>query len=116
LSLAAGIEDDDGDHADNSTPVAASASKPQHKTVAKKASASAPPSAALTVVGSSAWQVVKSQIHALPETARTALLDAFKKQFDISAQTQITADYINTQERLDFLAAQLHELKAAATA
>jgi len=105
LSLAAGIEDDDGDHAENTQPATASASKP---VTAKAASAKkAPSSPNPDRLSATEIQELVEAVLKVSEERRKQIVLAFQERFSLPADKK-AADYIKTAAHRDFLMEQLN--------
>jgi len=105
LSLAAGIEDDDGDHAENTQPATASASKPA---AAKAASAKkAPSSPNPDRLSATEIQELVEAVLKVSEERRKQIVLAFQERFSLPADKK-AADYIKTAAHRDFLMEQLN--------
>ena len=98
LSLAAGIEDDDGDYANAAAPAATSASKPP----AKRASSPNPEKLSAAEVQELVQAVLK-----VSEERRAQIVLAFQERFSLPPDKK-AADYIKTAAHRDFLMEQLH--------
>jgi hypothetical protein len=104
LSLAAGIEDDDGDYANAPAPATAtatataSASKPP----AKRASSPNPEKLSAAEVQELVQAVLK-----VSEERRAQIVLAFQERFSLPPDKK-AADYIKTAAHRDFLMEQLH--------
>lgn len=106
LSLAAGIEDDDGDYAD-ANPAATSANKPQAKTMsAKRASSPNPEKLSAAEVQELVQAVLK-----VSEERRNQIVLAFQERFSLPPDKK-AADYIKTAAHRDFLMEQLNAVAA----
>jgi len=109
LSLAAGIEDDDGDHAENTQPATASASKP---VTAKAASAKkAPSSPNPDRLSATEIQELVEAVLKVSEERRKQIVLAFQERFSLPADKK-AADYIKTAAHRDFLMEQLNVVAA----
>lgn len=106
LGLAAGIPDDDGDAFDASPkqPTKA-ASKPAAKAAPAKAAEPAP--AASPLASTDELKGIKAAISGLSPEQRSSVVAAFKTQFSTPADHGI-ADYIKTQEHIEFLLATMN--------
>jgi hypothetical protein len=107
LSLSAGIEDDDGDHATQTTTVApkvASASEPVAKAESKRLNSVNPER-----LGQQEKEELVNAVVALPPGRREEVVAAFKARFAIPEKGK-AADYVKTSLHRDFL---LKELNAA---
>lgn len=104
LSLAAGIEDDDGDHADQSQPATASASKSQAVKEAATKKASSPNPERLSA---GEIQELVQAVCQVNEERRSAIVAAFQERFSLPPDKK-AADYIKTAAHRDFLMAQIH--------
>jgi hypothetical protein len=98
LSLAAGIEDDDGDYANTAAPTTASTSKPP----AKRASSPNPEKLSAAEVQELVQAVLK-----VSEERRAQIVLAFQERFSLPPDKK-AADYIKTAAHRDFLMEQLH--------
>jgi hypothetical protein len=98
LSLAAGIEDDDGDYANAAAPATTSASKPLDK---KPASPNPEKLSAAEV-----QKLVKAVLR-VSEERRAQIVLAFQERFSLPPDKK-AADYIKTAAHRDFLMEQLH--------
>ena len=109
LSLAAGIEDDDGDHADNTQPATASASKSATAKVApaKKATASPNPER----LSAAEIQELVDAVLQVSDERRKQIVLAFQERFSLPADKK-AADYIKTAAHRDFLMEQLNVVAA----
>ena len=105
LSLAAGIEDDDGDHAAEAGPEPAkpaSPSEPPAKPSAKRLSSANPE----RLSSEEKDQLVQAVV-ALPQGRREEVVAAFKKRFAIPEKAS-AADYVKTALHRDFLLTELN--------
>jgi len=105
LSLAAGIEDDDGDHAAEtlSEPVkSASPSEPPAKPTGKRLSSPNPER-----LSSEEKEQLVQAVVALPQGRREAVVAAFKKRFAIPEKAS-AADYVKTAVHREFLLTELN--------
>jgi hypothetical protein len=103
LGLAAGIPDDDGDSFDGASST--SANKGGRSTSKAPSNGNGP-----AKVSADALDGIKRAIVQLPPDDRSALVNAFRVQFSTPPDQGI-ADYIKTQDHLDFL--KLHLSHAA---
>lgn len=113
LSLAAGIEDDDGAHADASQAEAVSASKPEpaSKAPAKKAVAGKPYPGAERLSAAEIDEVVQVVSRVEPQERMLAVVSAFRERFCLPPDKK-AADYIKTAAHRDFLLAQINGTNA----
>jgi hypothetical protein len=102
LSLAAGIEDDDGDYANAAAPATASASKPPTK---KPASPNPEKLSAAEV------QELVQAVLKVSEERRAQIVLAFQERFSLPPDKK-AADYIKTAAHRDFLMEQLNAVAA----
>lgn len=100
LSLAAGIEDDDGDYAN--APATATATASASKPPAKRASSPNPEKLSAAEVQELVQAVLK-----VSEERRAQIVLAFQERFSLPPDKK-AADYIKTAAHRDFLMEQLH--------
>ena len=105
LSLAAGIEDDDGDHAAEAVAELAkpaSPSEPPAKPTGKRLSSPNPER-----LSSEEKEQLVQAVVALPQGRREAVVAAFKKRFAIPEKAS-AADYVKTAVHREFLLTELN--------
>lgn len=107
LSLSAGIEDDDGDHADASK-AAASASKSESAKAApaKRTLAGGPLPGSQRLTAAEIQELVDAVLQ-ISDERRGAVIRAFQERFNLPADKK-AADYIKTGAHRDFLMTQIH--------
>lgn len=103
LSLAAGIEDDDGDHADHGHSSVASPSKAPTKAAPAKKPSSPNPER----LNAAEIQELVSAVCQVSEERRAQIVTAFQERFSLPPDKK-AADYIKTSAHRDFLMEQIH--------
>jgi hypothetical protein len=109
LSLSAGIEDDDGDHATQAAPAAAkavSASEDQEKPSAKRLNSVNPER-----LSQQEKDELVNAVVALPQGRREEVVAAFKARFAIPEKGK-AADYVKTAIHRDFLLKELNAVSS----
>ena len=109
LSLSAGIEDDDGDHATQAATVApkvASASEPLAKTSGKRLSSANPER-----LSQQERDELVQAVVALAPARRDQVVAAFKQRFSIPEKGK-AADYVKTAVHRDFLLSELNAVSS----